>query len=312
MVTVLELFGKLFRFAYYPLCRTYARLFVRDRPADPVLRSMCRIAFWTVYGYWPDLLHPRRFAERLWGRMLHSRNPVLTLISDKYRVRDYVAQKVGPDWLIPLLWSGGRPEDIPYDQLPNEFVVKTNHGCGFNILVPDKTHASYQEIGFRLNKWLSVNYAEDTYLGIAWGYRNIRPLILVEKFLDDKGKPPADFKFYCFSGLAELVTVHFDRYGHKKSIAVNREFERLCFRPSFKQYDVDYLKPPNFEAMLNLAERLSEGFNFIRVDLYNLENRIYFGELTPYPVGVSMFISFDIRDLDQILGEKWGTEPDWV
>ena len=311
-MTILELFVKSFRLVYYPLCRTYARIFIKDRPADPILRSLCRIAFWTVYGYWPNLTSPCRFAERLWDRMLHSRDPMLTLISDKYRVRDYVAQKVGPEWLIPLLWSGHRPENIPYDQLPKRFVVKTNHGCGFNILVPDKTQASAREMAAKLKKWLSINYAEDTYLGIAWGYRNIRPVILIEEFLGDDGKPPADYKFYCFSGRAELITIHFDRYGHKKSITVDRAFERLRFRPTFKQHDVDYNKPPNFEVMLTLAERLSEGFNFIRVDLYSLDGKIYFGELTPYPVGVSMFISFDIRDLDKTLGAKWGANPDWV
>jgi len=311
-LTISNVLGKAFRLAYYPICRSYARLFVKDKPADAILRSFCRLAFLTVYGYWPDLARPRLFAERLWDRMLHARQPLLTLISDKYLVRDYVAEKVGPGCLIPLLWSGERPEDIPYDRLPHRFVIKTNHGCGYNILVPDKAQADRAGIAAKLARWLAVNYGEDTYLGIAWGYRNIRPVIIIEEFITADGRPPADFKFYCFAGRAEVVTVHFDRYGEKKSIALNRDFERLRFRPSFKQYAVDQPKPPNFAAMLDLAERLSQGFNFLRVDLYRLEERIYFGELTPYPVGVSKFISFDIRDLDRPLGEKWGGNPDWI
>lgn len=312
VLSILELIVKVFRFLYYPICRTYARFFVKDRPADAILRRLCMMAFWTVYGYWPNFLYPRRFAEKLWNRMLYARNPVLTLVSDKYLVRDYIAKKIGPEYLIPLLWSDDKPEEIPYDQLPNRFVIKTNHGCGYNILVSDKKQADYHEIGSKLKKWLSVNYAQDTYLGIAWGYKNIKPVLIIEEFIGDNGKPPVDYKFYCFSGRAELITVHFDRYGEKKSITLNRDFERLRFRPSFKQHSIEHQKPLNYGAMLRLAETLSEGFNFIRVDLYSLENRIYFGELTPYPVGVSLFTSFDIRDLDKTLGEKWGANPDWV
>ena len=311
LLTIPALFTKAFRIAYYPFCRFYARLFVKNRPADPMLAWMCRIAFWTVYGYWPNLIHPRRFAEQLWSRMLYDRNPLLTLISDKYLVRDYVAKKVGPDYLIPLLWKGDNPEAIPYNDLPNRFVIKTNHGCGFNILVPDKGKADRCGIERRLKKWLSVNYAQDTFLGIAWGYKNIKPLVLIEEFLGDSRRPPVDFKFYCFAGRAEFVTVHLDRYGEKKSATFDRDYERLRFRAGFKQYPIEHEKPPNFGSMLHLAERLSEGFNFIRIDLYSLENRIYFGELTPYPVGVSRFTSFDIRDLDLTLGAKWGDNPDW-
>lgn len=311
-MTVSEVFDKAFRWALYPVCRIYARHFVKDKPADGVLRSMCRLAFLSVYHYWPRLRKPRRFAERLWDRMLHDRDPMLTLVSDKSRVRDHVERKAGSGCLIPLLWSGERPEDIPYGRLPGRFVIKTNHGCGYNILVPDQTRIDQAAVASRLRRWLATNYAEDTYLGIAWGYRNIRPVIQVEEFLGDAGKPPADYKFYCFSGRAEVVTVHLDRYGEKKSSAFTRDFERLRFRPSFRQYPMDVPKPANFEAMVELAERLSEGFNFIRVDLYSVDDRIYFGELTPYPVGVSKFISFDIRDLDRKLGEKWGANPDWV
>jgi hypothetical protein len=311
-VTVSGVFGRAFQLAFYPVCRSYARHFVKDRPADWILRSMCRLAFLTVYHYWPHLKTPRFFAERLWDRMLHDRNPAFTLVSDKFRVRDLVARTVGAGVLIPLLWSGKRPEDIPYDRLPSRFVIKTNHGCAYNILVPDKSRIDRAAVASQLRRWLSENYAEDTYLGIAWGYRNVEPRILIEEFLTDDGNPPADYKFYCFAGRAEVITIHLDRYGEKKSIAVDREFVRFRFRPSFRQFPLDVPRPPDFEAMLELAERLSVGFNFVRVDLYSVANKVYFGELTPYPVGVSKFVSFDIRDLDRRLGEKWGTNPDWA
>jgi hypothetical protein len=303
---------KIFSSAYYPLVRIYARLFLKDRPADPLLRGMCAIAFLVVYHYWPDFVRPRRFGEKLWSRMLLSRNPLLTTISDKLLVRDYVAKKAGADHLIPLLWSGDKPEAIPYDRLPDKFVIKTNHGCQYNILVTDKGRADRRAIGAKLTKWLAENYAEDAHLGIIWGYKNIKPVILIEEFIDDHGQPPIDYKFYCFSGRTELITVHFDRHKVPRSVSVDRDFVRLRFRPGFKQQDIDPPKPRNFAAMLRLAESLAEGFNFVRVDLYSLQDKIYFGELTPYPVGVGYFRSFDIVSLDETLGEKWGSNPEWV
>ncbi len=303
---------KLFNSAYYPLVRAYARLFLKDRPADPILRGMVALAFLVVYRYWPNFVRPRRFGEKLWSRMLMSRHPLLTTISDKRLVRDYVAKKVGTDGLIPLLWCGEDPEAIPYDRLPDRFVIKTNHGCRYNVLVTDKARADRAAIAAQLKKWLAENYAEDTYLGIAWGYKNVKPMILIEEFIDDHGQPPIDYKFYCFSGRTELITVHFDRHKNPRSVSVDRDFVRLRFRPEFKQHDIDPPKPRNFAAMLNLAESLAVGFNFIRVDLYSLQDKLYFGELTPYPVGVELFRSFDIVSLDETLGSKWGSNPDWV
>jgi hypothetical protein len=237
---------------------------------------------------------------------------VLTLISDKYVVRDYVANKIGPEHLIPMLLSGDKLDEIPFDRLPEKFVLKTNHGCGDNILVSNKNQANHREIKKKLKKWLSENYALDRHLGIEWGYKNIKPVIIVEKFIDDNGKPPVDYKFYCFSERVELITEHFDRYGERKDLCLNGDFERFCFGPNLNQCEIEHKKPSNFEAMLHLAEKLLEGSKFLRVDLYNLENKIYFGELTPYPAGVSLFRAFDIHIMDEPLGEKWSTNSEWV
>ncbi|WP_446788318.1 ATP-grasp fold amidoligase family protein [Macellibacteroides fermentans] len=92
--------------------------------------------------FWPNFVKPRRFSEKLWSRQLHERSPKLTMISDKLLVRDYAASKVGVNYLVPLLWLGGNPEKIPFDELPNKFVIKTNHGCGYNIIVFDNSKIS--------------------------------------------------------------------------------------------------------------------------------------------------------------------------
>jgi hypothetical protein len=237
--------------------------------------------------------------------MLHVRDPLFTLICDKLRVREYVTKKVGGEYLIPLLWSGEEPGDIPFDDLPSQFVLKANHGSGYNIIVTDKAKLDLTSAKRKLKKWLGENFGLDKYLGAAWGYKNIKPYITIESFIGDQDKPPIDFKFYCFSGRVELLTLHVNRFEGLRSMTLDRDFERLKFGPDFKQHEICYPRPANFEAMVQLAEALSEGFDFMRVDLYSIENVIYFGELTPYPVGVSQFYSFDIASLDPILGEKW-------
>lgn len=237
--------------------------------------------------------------------MLYVRDPLFTLICDKLRVREYVANKVGGECLVPLIWSGEEPEDIPFDDLPSRFVMKANHGCRYNIIVTDKTKLDQVNAKRKLKKWLNENFGLDKFLGAAWGYKNIKPCITIEAFIGDEDKPPADFKFYCFAGRAELLTLHVDRLEGVKSIALSRDFERYYFSPDFKQYEINYPRPANYDAMVQLAEALSEGFDFVRVDLYSTGNRVYFGELTPYPVGVSKFYSFDISSLDKPLGEKW-------
>jgi hypothetical protein len=276
-----------------------------DKPAGAKFRYLCGLQFWNVYRFWPDFLTPKTFSEKLWNRMLFDRNPILTLISDKLKVRDYVAQKVGSECLIPLLWYGDNPEEIPFDELPSKFVIKTNHGCGYNIIVKDKVKLDKKKTKLELKKWLTENYCEDKFIGISWGYKNINPCIIIESFIGQDEKPPVDFKFYCFSGKVEIVTLHIDRFGEYKTRAFNRNFEPLRFRESFKQWDGEFGRPLSFEKMVKLAELLAADFDFIRVDLYHIDGMVYFGELTPYPGGVSSLRGFDVLELNHVFGEKW-------
>ncbi len=290
------------------MCRLYARYFMGDKVADCIMRFLCSFQFFNVYRFWPDFLKPEHFSEKLWSRMLHERNPLLTLISDKFRVRDYVAQKVGNNYLIPLLWYGSNPEKIPFQELPQKFVIKTNHGCGYNIIVSDKKNLDRRAINTKLNKWLNENYCQDQNLGLEWGYKNIKPIIIIESFIGNEDKPPIDYKFYCFAGHVEIVTVHFDRFEEHKAKAFDRNFKPYKFLSDFEQYGGHFERPDNFVSMLAVAESLAVDFDFIRVDLYSQENNIYFGELTPYPAGISNFRGFDMRCIDDILGKKWKTK----
>jgi hypothetical protein len=238
--------------------------------------------------------------------MFKERDPLFTLISDKLRVREYVAKKVASKYLVDLIWAGDEPKDIPFDTLPNKFVFKTNHGCGFNILVSDKSELNQTTAKRQLRKWLKTNFCQDKGLGSEWGYKNIKPAIIVEAFLEENGQPPVDYKFYCFSGRVEFLTVHFDRFREHKTRSFDRNFRPYDFRYDFLQWPGECKRPSNFSEMVQLAELLAQDFDFMRVDLYNLDDRVYFGELTPYPGGIST--KFLPPSRDRILGELWKCE----
>lgn len=236
--------------------------------------------------------------------MLHERDPLFTLINDKLLVRDYVGEKGGGAYLIPLLWSGDKPEEIPFDKLSQKFVIKTNHGCEYVIVVNDKKRLDKARARRQLNKWLKENFGQDTFLGIAWGYKNIKPTIIIESFIGESGKAPLDYKFFCFSGCVEFFKIDFDRFEGHSEIFFDRDLNRLdLFEQGLKQYQGNIELPDNFEDMVRVAETLSEGFDFMRVDLYSANNKIYFSELTPYPGGVSA--KFEPDSFDYVFGEKW-------
>jgi len=236
--------------------------------------------------------------------MLFDRDPKWTVMSDKLLARDYVADRAGTDILIPLLWSGKNPQDIPFEGLPDRFVIKANHGCGYNLIVKNKAELDIGNARSQLRRWLGQNFCHDYVLGTAWAYRNIHPAIMVESFLDDHGNVPLDYKFFCFGGKVEMFKLDFDRFTEHSVVFYDRGchpiqvhekgLKRKCESPGL---------PANIHEMIDVAERLANGFDFIRVDLYSLHGCIYFGELTCYPSGGAgpwEPVSYDFN-----LGAKW-------
>ncbi len=298
----MNLISRLFKLTYWPICRSYAR-YLGDRPADALFRCMCGLPFWKVHRYWPDFMHPRRFSEKVWSRMLFDRAPQWTLLSDKLRVRDYVASKVGIEYLVPLLWQGNNPAEIPFEKLPLKFVIKATHGCAYNIIVADKAQINPRKIRVQMAQWLSQNYCKDTYVGLEWGYKNIKPCIIIESFIEENGKPPVDYKFWCFSGRVEYLSLHFDRFEKHATRSFDRDFEPSEFGFELAPYIGKCPRPSNYQEMLQVAESLAGEFDFMRVDLYNVGSKIYFGELTVYPGGG--FARFLPPRMDFVLGGKW-------
>lgn len=288
-----------------PVGRLYSRFFVKDQPATDFLDAFCRPYFWHVHGYWPDFKAPRSFSEKVWARMLFERDSRWTTLQDKFLVREFVANKGLHQHLIPLLWHGDSPDQIPFDQLPSRFVLKATHGCHYNILVKDKQTLDRAETCRQLNSWLRENYCKKQFFGVEWGYGNIKPSIVAEEFIGRNGQVPVDYKFRCFDGKVEFMTVQHDRPGKNPLILVcDRAGKPIqCEVGEGMKYEGNYERAANHDKMIEIAERLSTEFDFIRVDLYNVDNHIYFGELTPYPSAGCL--RFTPREWDIRFGALW-------
>jgi hypothetical protein len=292
---------------FMPMCRMYAKRFIKDKPADWILSTLTALHFWYIHGYPAHLKRPRSFEAKITARMLYDRNPLWTTLSDKLLVREFVAARIGSDYLVPLLWSGTDPAHIPYDRLPSSFVLKANHGCKYNIIVTRKSRLAIDATNLQLQKWLLQNFCMDKFLGTAWAYRNIKPSILVESFLDENGNAPVDYKFFCFAGRAEYLQMNFNRFGNQSEKFFDRDFMPLDLWQGTPTHLEPVARPANYTELVNLADTLSRGFDFIRVDLYSVSGRAYFGELTCYPsAGCD---PLKPKSYDFLWGEKWKVAP---
>ena len=271
-----------------------------------------------IFGRFPDLHEPRSYTEKLQWRKLFDRQDIYTLCCDKYRVRDFVAQRIGERYLIPLLQVCRAPEEIDYDALPDKFVIKTNHASQTNILVPDRSALDRQHLATQLRDWLATNYYRGNgssfiNYGCEWQYKNIDPLIVVERFMEDRnGGVPLDYKFYCFNtrqGTEIFVQVDVDRFGTHRSNFYDLSWNRLPFTMTYPTYEGKLEAPQNFDRMAEIVNALAAGFDHVRVDLYNVDGRIYFGEYTFTPS--NGFLPFDPAEFDFIVGDMWDLSMRW-
>ena len=255
--------------------------------------------FKKYFGYELDLKNPRTINEKLQWLKLYDRTPLHTKCADKFEVREYVENKIGSKYLIPLIFDTFNSEDINVNNLP-EFpvVAKTNHARGVSI-IRDKNKEDFKIIQKKLKEELSNNFY---YRTREWQYKNIKPRIIVEKLLlDENNNIPFDYKFICMNGKVNFIQVDMDRFnGHRKTL-YNTSWEKLEFGWNYPIGD-DIEKPITLSKMLKLAKILSKDFYFVRVDFYTLNNKIYFGELTFHPAGG--FGKFSPYNVDLELGKK--------
>lgn len=248
-----------------------------------------------------NLKDPKRYTEKIQWYKLYYRNPVMMECVDKYGVRKYIEKKGLGNILNQLYQVVDRPEEINFDQLPDKFVIKTTNGSGTNILVKDKKTLNIAETKKKLNDFLNMAEAS---AGREWAYGGSSKKIIVEELLEDnsnKDKGISDYKFLCFNGKPVYVVYDKDRFSdHKRNFYdVNWNYVKVdsdcpCFEDSVK-------KPENYEKMVEIASVLSRDFPAVRVDLYNIEGKIYFGELTFYPW--SGYVQYTPDNFDFELGK---------
>ena len=211
-------------------------------------------------GYNLNLKNPKSYNEKVVYKKIYDRNPLLTKTSDKYTVRSYVkkvlGEKEGEKILIPLLYVTDKPETIPFDELPKDFVIKSNHGSGWNIIVRDGKYDK-DEIIKKCECWLKTPYGLDK---MEWGYKNIKRKIIIEKFLkNDEGKPPKDYKFFIFHGKCKMIFVDFDRFGNHTRTLYDENWNYLDVSLKYPK-GKKLKKPKNFEKMKEIAEKIKFGF----------------------------------------------------
>lgn len=260
--------------------------------------------FFQCHGYELNLENPRSYNEKIVWRKIYDRNPLFPILSDKYRSREFVIERLGKEAgekiLVPLLFVTGNPEEIPFGDLPEEYIIKPNHGSGSTIIVDSLRPAYPDRIIPKCRKWLVKIYGQSK---LEWAYSQIKPLIMIERLLKDRiGRFASDFKFHVFGGKVEWVFVMHDRFEVPSTARYDRNFKRMANSAEGLAVAQDIPKPDNFEEMVEIAEKLALSLDYLRVDLYNVDGDIFFGEFTVYPA--SGLNRFD-KDFDLDIGARW-------
>lgn len=232
-------------------------------------------------GYALDLRNPQTFNEKIQWLKLFDRNPLYTPLVDKIAVKEYVADLIGEQYIIPTIALWNRPEEINFDKLPNQFVLKVTHDSGGVVICKNKAELEIDKVKKMLRKCLNVDY----YLQHReWPYKDVPKRIIAEEYLEDvSGTELKDYKIFTFDGIAKLIQVDYDRFTeHKRNIydldwnILDAEIEY----PSDPKHDIP--RPHQLERMIELSEIISKGTPHMRTDFYSIGDKIFFGELTFY------------------------------
>lgn len=245
---------------------------------------------------------PQTFNEKIQFRKLYDKNPLYSICADKYRVREYVKEKIGEEYLIPLLLVTDKLTEEQWKKLPNSFVAKANHNSGPVQIVKDKSKANMKEIIKELNNQLKLDYGV---LSMEKYYSDIPRKIIVEKYLEHEGDTLQDYKFNIFNNSKKIFIDHIleRKNNNLFSKIYDEDWKEQNFRMGTIKYKKILEKPKNYKIMLDIVKKLSEGLDYVRVDLYNLEGKIYFGELTFCES--SGFGKIEPIEWDKKFGEFW-------
>lgn len=227
------------------------------------------------------LKHPRFLSEKIQWLKIYDYKPEYAQMADKVAVRKFVADRLGEDCLIRQYGVYGKAEDIPYDELPDRFVLKCSHDSASTVIVKDKSKLDRKETNDFLNKRLKLKFYLE---GRENVYKEVKPRIVCEEFLGDTDEVPEDYKVFCFNGNPEFVTVDVGRFKKHSQFYYDTEWNWFKMDSEYEpEPGLSVPKPAMLSELLNAAKILSAGLRFVRVDFYIVKNKLYFGELTFYP-----------------------------
>ncbi|HJF39718.1 ATP-grasp fold amidoligase family protein [Thomasclavelia spiroformis] len=264
-----------------------------------------KIKYQYMTGKKLSLKYPKTFSEKLQWLKLNDRRAEYTMMVDKYKVRAYIKQELGEEYLIPLLGVWDEPEKIDFNKLPNKFVLKCNHNSGLGMCIcKNKNEIDLNRVKTNLNRGLKQNYY---LIGREWPYKNVKRKIIAEKFMEDDNLAELrDYKFYCFSGEPTYCQVISDRSTNETIDFFDMEWNHMNFTGLEKPYHphskTEISEPVQFSLMKKFAKKLSRNIPFVRVDFYEINQKLYFGELTFYPA--SGFGMFSDDSINIELGKK--------
>lgn len=257
-----------------------------------------KIKYKLLIGKYLNLENPITYNEKLQWLKLNDRNPLYTKLADKYEVRQYIKEKIGEEHLIPLLGVYDTFDEIDFDSLPNEFVLKTTHDSGGVVICRDKNKFNVDEAKKKLNKSLNRNYYNS---GREWQYKDIKPRIICEKYMvDESNVELKDYKFFCFHGEVKALYIATERAIKPKFDFFDINFNHMPFRQGYDNSSKIICKPKAFDEMIELSRKLSEDFPHIRIDLYDINGKIYFGEFTFHHM--SGLSKFEPEEFDKLFG----------
>ena len=264
-------------------------------------KKYIEILYKAVFDKEINLDNPKTFNEKLQWLKLYNRNPQYTKMVDKYEVKKYISNVLGEEYVIPTLGIYESFDDIDFEKLPKQFVIKCTHDSKSIVICQDKSKLNIKKERKRFNKNLKRNFY---LLGREWPYKNVVPRIIIEKLMkEDNGEELKDYKFYCFNGKVKLASIVFGAGEHQE---INIDFYDLNWKkmPFSRQHpssNVITNRPRNYNEMIKLSEKLSENIPFVRMDWYEINGKTYFGEMTFYPS--SGFGKFEPEKYDKILGD---------
>jgi hypothetical protein len=244
------------------------------------------------------LNNPKTFNEKLQWLKVYDRKPEYTRYVDKYEVRSYIKETIGEEYLIPLIGVYNSFDEIDFDILPNQFVLKPNHTSGNVYICKDKSKIDYVKLKKEVNAWMKREYY---WVHREWPYKNIKPKIICEDYMvDESGTELKDYKFFCFNGEPKAFFIASDRGIDTRFDFFDLEFNHLPVMQHYINATKPLKRPPGLEEMIFLSRVLSKGLAHVRIDFYDINGRIYFGEMTFYHF--SGFEKFEPIEYDNLFG----------